>query len=69
MQTQYDYIRTDLTPGDWAIFWDSQTPDRFIIARYSHSEQQRPLTGIGRRAANTLQSAWRSRSFIRQSKK
>jgi hypothetical protein len=27
------------------------------------------LTGIGRRAANTLQSAWRSRSFIRQSKK
>jgi hypothetical protein len=27
------------------------------------------LTGIGQRAANTLQSAWRSRSFIRQNKK
>jgi hypothetical protein len=27
------------------------------------------LTGIGRRGKNTSQSAWRSRSFIRQSKK
>ena len=41
--TQYDYIRHDLTPGQWAIFWDSQTPDRFIIARYSHSERTTPF--------------------------
>jgi hypothetical protein len=44
MQNQQgDYIRHDLTPGQWAIFWDSQTPDRFIIARYSHSERTTPF--------------------------
>jgi hypothetical protein len=43
MNQQGDYIRPDLQPGQWAIFWDSQTPDRFIIARYSHSERTTPF--------------------------
>jgi hypothetical protein len=41
--TAFDYIRTDLQPGQWAVFWDSQTPDRYIIARYSHSEHTTPF--------------------------
>ena len=43
MQNQYDYIRPDLQPGQWAVFWDSQTPDRYLIARYSHSEHTTPF--------------------------
>jgi hypothetical protein len=41
--TQYDYIRPDLQPGQWAVFWDNPLRGKYTIARYSHSERTTPF--------------------------
>ena len=43
MQNQYDYIRPDLQPGQWAVFWDNPLRGKYTIARYSHSERTTPF--------------------------
>jgi hypothetical protein len=43
MNQQGDYIRTDLQPGQWAVFWDNPLRGKYTIARYSHSERTTPF--------------------------
>jgi hypothetical protein len=56
------YIRHDLRHNDWAIFWDSQTPEKYIIARYSNSERTTPFdrhwTQGGEYFAEVMPAPW-----------
>jgi hypothetical protein len=38
-----DYTKEGLTQGQFAVFWDSHVKDRYVIARYSHSERTTPF--------------------------
>lgn len=37
------YILPAFVPGEWYAFWDGDSPQKYVIARYSHSERTTPI--------------------------
>lgn len=37
------YILPAFVPGEWYAFWDGDSPEKYVIARYSHSEKTTPI--------------------------
>jgi hypothetical protein len=38
-----EYIKDVMEHGQWAVFYDSHVPGRYLIARYSRSEVRTPF--------------------------